>query len=88
MYTFIRTKVSGKRKRLIEGNYNLDLTRITPRICAMSFPAANFLQKMYRNDINTVASYLKETHGKNFWIYNLSGIEYDTSPFDGQVNTY
>ena len=43
MYNLIRSKVSGKRIRLKEGQYNLDLSPITPRILAMSYPAENFL---------------------------------------------
>ena len=34
-----------------------------------------------------VAKYLKEKHGNNYFIYNMSGKSYDTSPFDGQVET-
>ena len=83
MYQFIRNKVSGKRIRLKEGEYDLDISYITPRILAMSYPAEKFVQKVYRNDINEVGSFLKEKHNGKFWIYNLSGIEYDTKPFDG-----
>ena len=36
----VRKAVSGKRNRLNENGYDLDLTYITPRIVAMSFPAA------------------------------------------------
>ena len=34
-----------------------------------------------------VASYLKGKYGNNYFIYNLSGKEYDSSPFDNQVET-
>ena len=80
--------VSGKRIRLKQDGYNLDIGYITPRIMAMSYPAERFIQKMYRNDINTVASYLREKHNDNFWIFNLSGIEYDVKPFNGRVTVY
>ena len=40
---FIREKVAGKRVRLREDKYNLDLTYITPRIVAMSYPAEKLL---------------------------------------------
>lgn len=49
----------------------------------MSYPATNKMQKFYRNDIIDVARYLKEKYGHNYFIYNMSGKEYDTSPFDG-----
>ena len=58
MRNWIRTKVSGARNRTNEEGFNLDLTYITPRIVAMSFPADAFWQKMYRNNINDVAGYL------------------------------
>lgn len=51
---FLRKIVSGKRKRLQERNYNLDITYVTPRVAGMSFPASGF-EKCYRNDINDVS---------------------------------
>jgi len=39
---WIRKKVSGKRRRFIENGYDLDITYITNRILAMSFPATGF----------------------------------------------
>ena len=80
---FIRTKVSGKRKRFTEDGYDLDITYITERILAMSFPAAGFVQKMYRNNIVDVAKFLHNKHGDKYKIFNMSGIEYDTSAFNG-----
>jgi phosphatidylinositol-3,4,5-trisphosphate 3-phosphatase/dual-specificity protein phosphatase PTEN len=50
---YLRTLVSGKKKRYIDENYNLDLSYITPRIIAMAYPASG-LQSVYRNDIKTV----------------------------------
>lgn len=84
---FVRKIVSGQRIRTKEGDYDLDLTHITPRIIAMSFPAAKFWQKLYRNSIADVSNYLQERYGQNFWVYNMSGKEYDTAPFHGQVLT-
>jgi phosphatidylinositol-3,4,5-trisphosphate 3-phosphatase/dual-specificity protein phosphatase PTEN len=43
---WIRKKVSGKRNRLKEGEYDLDITYITDRIMAMSYPATGF-ESMY-----------------------------------------
>ena len=54
----------------------------------MSYPAEKFVQKVYRNDINDVSSYLNQKHYGKYWVYNLSGIEYDTKPFDGKVSIY
>lgn len=81
---YIRTKVSGKKNRYIDGKYNLDLTYITPRIIAMAFPGSG-IKKLYRNTIDDVASFLKDKHGKHFIILNLSGVKYDGKKFDGNV---
>lgn len=47
---FLREKVAGKKKRLIQEGYNLDLTYVTKRIIAMSFPGEG-LEGFYRNPI-------------------------------------
>jgi len=78
----IRKAVAGKRNRLVEGDYELDLSYVTPRVIAMSYPGATMIQKIYRNNIVDVANYLKEKHGSSYWIHNVSGIPYDTSYFD------
>lgn len=62
MKNLIRKIVSGARQRTNDGEFDLDLTYITPRIVAMSFPAANYFQKWYRNNIEDVASYLTKNH--------------------------
>lgn len=83
----IRRIVSGQRNRLMEGEFDLDLTYITPRIVAMSFPASEFYQKLYRNSIESVSKFLEEKHEANYFVYNMSGNKYDESPFNGQVLT-
>ena len=50
---WLRKIVSGKRNRFRYDTYNLDVTYITPRIIAMSFPASG-LEIMYRNNMNDV----------------------------------
>ncbi|MDR3549599.1 MAG: hypothetical protein P4M11_15245 [Candidatus Pacebacteria bacterium] len=50
---FLRNMVSGNRKRYKQNGYDLDLTYITERIIAMSFPASNF-ESTYRNNIKSV----------------------------------
>jgi hypothetical protein len=50
---YIRTLVSGKKKRYIDRKFNLDLSYITPRIIAMAFPGSG-IETMYRNNIDSV----------------------------------
>ncbi|CAL5987918.1 4 [Hexamita inflata] len=42
--------VSQKRRRFIDDKFNIDLTYITDRIIAMSYPASGF-ESLYRNNI-------------------------------------
>ncbi|CAD8055079.1 unnamed protein product [Paramecium sonneborni] len=81
---YLREKVSGKKNRLKQGNFNLDLTYITKRIIAMSMPGEG-IQGIYRNPIDQVAQYLNERHKEEYFIFNLSGKNYDESKFKGQI---
>ena len=54
---FFRELVSGPKVRFNNGEYNLDLTYITNRVIAMSFPASGF-ESTFRNDIDEVANYI------------------------------
>jgi phosphatidylinositol-3,4,5-trisphosphate 3-phosphatase/dual-specificity protein phosphatase PTEN len=49
---YIREKVSGSKNRYKDEKFNLDLTYITFRLIAMSFPADKFFDKVYRNNID------------------------------------
>ena len=77
---WLRNKVSGKRNRYHDTGYNLDVTYITDRILAMSFPASG-MEQCYRNNITTVASFLNEKHPGCHKIYNLSNRVYDETKF-------
>jgi hypothetical protein len=50
---WLRKIVSGKRNRFKDNDYDLDLTYITNRVLAMSFPASG-IEKLYRNSIQKV----------------------------------
>lgn len=84
---FLREIVSGKKKRFKDEEFNLDLTYITRRIIAMSFPACGF-ESAYRNNIIDVSKFLREKHASNYLIFNLSGRNYDTSKFGNLVENH
>ena len=88
----IRKMVSGARIRYEKEGFNLDLTYITDRILAMSFPAAGF-QAIYRNHIDTVgfcsikvAWFLNEKHSDKYMVYNLSEKSYNEAKFYNWVS--
>lgn len=83
----IRKIVSGKKNRLDEDGFNLDLTYITPRIIAMSLPGMG-VHKMYRNSIDSVSEFLNKRHRGCYRIFNLSGLKYDYDKFGGSVKEY
>lgn len=58
---FIRNLVSKKRRRMIVGGYELDMSYITDRVLAMSFPAER-MRAMYRNPLWQVKSVLEMRH--------------------------
>lgn len=58
---FLRNLVSKKRRRLLVGGYDLDMSYITDRVLAMSFPAER-MRAMYRNPLWQVKSVLDMRH--------------------------
>lgn len=76
------------QNRYQEGTHDLDLTYVTERIIAMSFPAEGF-ESSYRNDINEVVRFLKEKHGDNFMVFNLcSERGYNYALLDNRVQAW
>ena len=84
---WIRCKVNKDVVRYKADGYNLDITYITDRLLAMSFPASGF-EKCYRNNINKVVSFLNDKHPDHYKIYNLSNREYNFDKFHGFVKSY
>src|SRR3989338_1175279 len=80
----LRTLVSVDRYRYKEGEYNLDLTYITPRIIAMA-TVGEGLESVWRNHIDNVARFLTEKHEGRYLIFNLSEKSYDYSKFNNAV---
>lgn len=73
-----------KKARFKDESFDLDLTYITDRIIAMSFPATG-LEAMYRNKLDDVAAMLKEKHGDKFMIINCAEKSYDSTNLCDQV---
>ena len=48
---YLRKLVSGKRRRFQDTQWDLDITYITNRVIAMSFPASSKVESTYRNPI-------------------------------------
>ncbi|PIM99957.1 Clathrin coat dissociation kinase GAK/PTEN/Auxilin [Handroanthus impetiginosus] len=85
---YIRNLVSKKRRRMLVAGYDLDMTYITDRILAMSFPAER-MRAMYRNPLWQVKSVLEMRHPGHYKVYNLCIEEsYDASHFNGCVERY
>ena len=82
---YIRTIVSGKKKRYIDDTFNLDLTYITPRIIAMAFPGSG-ITSLYRNKLSDVADFLNKKHSNNYLVINLSGYEYNIEKFNKVIH--
>ncbi|KAK8268675.1 hypothetical protein V6Z11_D11G081700 [Gossypium hirsutum] len=86
--SFIRNLVSKKRRRMLVGGYDLDMSYITDRLLAMSFPAER-MRAMYRNPLWQVKSVLELIHQGHYRVYNLCIEEdYDPSHFHGRVEKF
>nr|XP_058962535.1 tensin-1-like isoform X3 [Pocillopora verrucosa] len=80
----MRHRVSKNRVRHVDEHFDLDMTYITDRIIAMSFPASG-LETTYRNNLREVAKMLQTNHGDKFMVFNLSERRYDISKLNHQV---
>jgi len=85
-------KISENKRRFQADGYDLDLTYVTTKVIAMSFPSTGSKQ-LYRNKIDNVASFFDAKHSvdgtPNFMIYNLcSEMEYDHTKFHDQVQRF
>lgn len=81
----IRQKVSQNKRRYQHGGVDLDLTYVTSRIIAMSFPSSGIMS-WYRNPIREVSAFLNKHHGSNYRVYNLCNERtYNDSWFHNRV---
>lgn len=81
--TAARQMVSQNKRRYQMDGYDLDLTYVTQRIIATSFPSTGMLA-LYRNPIEKVAAFLNDKHKGKYRMYNLcSERTYETHHFQG-----
>uniref|UniRef100_A0A8D0BM09 Phosphatidylinositol-3,4,5-trisphosphate 3-phosphatase n=1 Tax=Salvator merianae TaxID=96440 RepID=A0A8D0BM09_SALMN len=80
-----RRMVSENKRRYIRDGFDLDLTYVTARVIAMSFPSSG-QQSFYRNPIKEVARFLDTKHEDHYKVYNLcSEQSYDPKFFHYRV---
>ncbi|XP_072978217.1 phosphatidylinositol 3,4,5-trisphosphate 3-phosphatase and protein-tyrosine-phosphatase PTEN1 [Typha angustifolia] len=87
-FFYLRSIVSKRRRRMLVGGYDLDMSYITPHLLAMSYPAEH-MRAMYRNPMWQVKDVLDMRHPGRYKVYNLCAEEtYDPSNFHGRVDFF
>ncbi|RMX57883.1 hypothetical protein pdam_00006704 [Pocillopora damicornis] len=80
-----RRMISQNKRRYQKDGFDLDLTYVTERVIAMSFPSSG-KHKLYRNPVSEVVRFLDTKHPDHYKVYNLcSERSYDPSVFHNRV---
>lgn len=66
--SYIRNLVSKQRRRMLVEGYDLDMSYITDRLLAMSFPAER-MRAVYRNPLWQVKSVLDMRHNQHYKVH-------------------
>nr|XP_056712859.1 phosphatidylinositol 3,4,5-trisphosphate 3-phosphatase TPTE2-like [Euleptes europaea] len=83
-----RRMVSENKRRYLKDGFDLDLTYITARVIAMSFPSSG-QQSFYRNPILEVVRFLDTKHEDHYKVYNLCSEQgYDPLYFHYRVERF
>ncbi|CDH53985.1 phosphatase and tensin homolog [Lichtheimia corymbifera JMRC:FSU:9682] len=83
MLDHLRSLVSENRCRFVDEHTNLDLSYVTDRIIAMSYPSSG-LEGLYRNSFKDVKRFLDTRHKNHYKVYNLrSEKQYRHELFEG-----
>ncbi|MGH0135334.1 UNVERIFIED_CONTAM: hypothetical protein FKN15_071399 [Acipenser sinensis] len=77
-------KLSKSVDHIMEEGCELDLTYITERIIAVSFPTA-CSEETYLHNLQDVTRMLKSKHADNYLVFNLSEKRYDLSKLNPKI---
>lgn len=85
LQTGVRQLISQNKRRYQQDGFDLDLTYVTNRVIATSFPSSG-VWSLYRNPIEKVAAFLDTKHRDRYKLYNLcSERTYETHHFHDRV---
>ncbi|KAG2458389.1 DESP protein, partial [Polypterus senegalus] len=83
-FSYDKLSQSVDLDHIMEEGYELDLTYITERIIAVSFPSA-CTEETYLHNLQDVTRMLKSKHADNYLVFNLSEKRYDLSKLNPKI---